>query len=164
MSRYGNVAVTDEVAVFYLWNLSGQLVGYQQYRPESNKKKHNDPKEGRYFTYTKDNIGVWGLESFYYRNDILFLTEGIFDACKLHALNLPAIAVLANDPKRIRSWLYALPRFIVAVCDDDAAGRKLAKCGNRAITVSGGKDLGDLSLGEAKSLILNADIKGLTIA
>ena len=23
----------EQVATFYLWNLSGQLVGYQQYRP-----------------------------------------------------------------------------------------------------------------------------------
>ena len=161
--RYGNVPMTDEVAVFYLWNLSGQLVGYQNYRPLGNKKNNNDPKDGKYYTYAKDNIAVWGLETYFYRNDILFLTEGVFDAVKLHALNLPAVAVLANDPKKIRSWLYALPRYIVAVCDDDQAGKKLGKLGNMSIVVSGGKDLGDLSVGQAKSLILNANMNWLTI-
>jgi len=155
--------MTDEVAVFYLWNLSGQMVGYQQYRPLGDKEQCNDPEVGKYYTYAKDSIAVFGLETYFYRNDILFLTEGVFDAVKLHALGLPAFAVLSNNPKKIQSWLYALPRYIVAVCDNDAAGKKLAKCGNMSITCDGGKDLGSLSLEEAKSLILRANIKGLTI-
>jgi hypothetical protein len=136
----------ERIATFYLWNLSGQLVGYQQYRPDSDKKKKNDPKEGRYYTYSKDNIAVWGLESMFWRKDVLFLTEGVFDACKLHIVGLPAIAVLANDPKKIKSWLYALShdRTIIAICDDDDAGRKLAKCAQMKLTPTGVKDLGEM--------------------
>ena len=33
----------EQVATFYLWNLSGQLVGYQQYRPTA-PKHHTEPK------------------------------------------------------------------------------------------------------------------------
>ena len=43
--------VLDEaegVVTFYLWNLSGQLVGYQQYRPSGEKKPQNNPKQGKY--------------------------------------------------------------------------------------------------------------------
>lgn len=40
----------EQVATFYLWNLSGQLVGYQQYRPDA-PKHHAEPKLARYFTY-----------------------------------------------------------------------------------------------------------------
>jgi hypothetical protein len=160
VSRYGSaVSFDDETAAFLLFNLSGQLVGYQQYRPFADKKKHNDPKEGRYFTYAKNNLAVWGLETFHYRDDVLFLTEGVFDACKLHALNLPAVAVLANDPKMLRPWLFALTRFGVAVCDNDSAGMELAKCANLALTCTTGKDLGDMTLAEVREFL--KQIKGL---
>lgn len=147
------VSWDSETATFLLYNLSGQLVGYQQYRPGAEKTKHNDPKEGRYYTYAKNNLAVWGLESFYFKNDILFLTEGVFDAVKLHALGLPAIAVLANNPKQLKPWLYALPRMIVAVCDNDAAGAKLAGCAGYAIKLDGAHDLGDMSLDAVRELV-----------
>ena len=48
----------ERVATFYLWNLSGQLTGYQQYRPEGEKKPQN--KQGKYFTYRKQpTLSVW---------------------------------------------------------------------------------------------------------
>ena len=69
----------EGVATFPLWNLSGQLVGYQQYRPSANKKKDNHPKMSRYFTYRKNRVvGVWGLES-WNLSDTLFVTEGTTD-------------------------------------------------------------------------------------
>ena len=89
-SRYFSMnlhrAWLDEgVATFPLWNLSGQLVGYQQYRPFADKKAKNDPREGRYFTrLSRDRVGVWGLESWQF-SDVLFLCEGVFDACKVTA-------------------------------------------------------------------------------
>lgn len=139
------VSWDDETACFALWNLSGQWCGYQQYRPFAPKTTRNDPRNGRYFTWAKDRLAVWGLESWYFRRDVLFVTEGVFDACKLHNLGLPAVAVLANDPKRLRPWLGSLARYTVAVCDDDAAGAKLAGLCNSAVTVQGGKDLGNMT-------------------
>lgn len=148
-----NCSWDDETASFLLFNLSGQVVGYQQYRPHAPKSFPNNPKLGRYYTYAKNKTAVWGLETFYFRNDVLFLTEGIFDACKLHNLGLPAIAVLSNDPKSLKSWLFALPRTVVAVCDNDAAGKKLAKLGQLVVVPPDGKDLGDMTNLQVKQLV-----------
>ena len=84
------VSWDDETACFALWNLSGQWVGYQQYRPFA-------PKTAR------------------------------------------------NDPKRLRPWLGSLARHTVAVCDDDAAGARLGRLCDLAVTTSAGKDLGDMT-------------------
>lgn len=123
----------DETATFMMFNLSNQIVGYQQYRPDADKTRHNEPKDGRYFTYCKDKLGVWGLESFYYRTDVLCITEGVFKACRLHNWGIPAVAMISNDPKPARSWLSVLNRKIVSICDPDVSGSKLAKFGDVAI-------------------------------
>jgi hypothetical protein len=87
----------SKVATFPLWNLSGQLVGYQQYRPGASKERKNDPRDGRYFTRLKDSkIGVWGLES-YHLSNTLFITEGIFDAARISYFGYAAVATLSND-------------------------------------------------------------------
>lgn len=157
-SRYPRSVFLDEeqrIATFYLWNLSEQLVGYQQYRPEGDKEQCNDREVGKYYTYQKDSLAVWGLETLEYRSDILIIAEGVFDVVKFHQLGYPAVAVLQNNPKRLRSWLYALPRFIVAACDNDPAGRKLGNSAQYSIYPPGGKDFGDVSLGETKEILDN---------
>jgi hypothetical protein len=154
--RYRSVHLDDASGVvsFYLWNLSGQLVGYQQYRPEGDKKQCNDREVGKYYTYQKDSIALWGLETLEYRSDVLFITEGVFDAVKFHTLNLPAVAVLQNNPKPTRTWLYALPRIVIAACDNDAAGRKLASSAQYAIfPPEAGQDFGDMPIIEIERLI-----------
>lgn len=137
----------EGVATFPLWNLSGQLVGYQQYRPSANKQKDNHPKMSRYFTYRKNKVvGVWGLESWKLSN-VLFVTEGTFDACRLTHLGYSAIATLSNDvDDSLKRWLWTVRKFrpIVTVCDNDAAGRRLAKYGHTSHVVESG-DLGDAS-------------------
>lgn len=141
-----HVSWDDEVATFLLFNLSGQIVGYQNYRWYAEKVRNNDPRESKYFTYMNRNmLCVWGMESFNFRTDVLFLTEGVFDAVRLHQLGLPAVAVLSNNPKQLRPWLRTLPRHVVAVCDGDKAGRALAKLGDEAVIMPDGLDLGDLS-------------------
>ena len=136
----------ERVATFYLWNLSGQLVGYQQYRPEGIKKPQNNPKEGKYFTYKKmPTLAVWGVESLYLTPHVLFLTEGVFDAARLTERGVSAVAALSNNPTAdFRNWLSCLNRKVVAVCDNDDAGRRLAKFGNVAVYTEE-HDLGDSS-------------------
>lgn len=143
------LVVVDEVeriATFYLTNGVGTITGYQQYRPDRDKARRNDPKDGRYYTYRlKSTIAFFGIESYHFRNDILFVTEGIFDAVRLTELKQPAFALLSNDPSwDIRNYLGCLPRKVIAICDDDKAGRKLAKCGDTSIVIKDG-DLGDAS-------------------
>lgn len=137
----------EGVATFPLWNLSGQLSGYQQYRPNGDKKAFNHPKDGKYFTYRKNLIiGVWGLESWSLSNT-LFITEGIFDACRLTNRGASAIALASNDPDKSTSkWLWTVKQFrkVVAVCDNDAAGIKLTKHAHEYI-ITKEHDLGDSS-------------------
>jgi hypothetical protein len=70
-SRYMNtdlhkvwVDENEGVATFPLWNLTGQLIGYQRYKSNADKAKKNNPREGRYFTRVREGkVGIWGLES-----------------------------------------------------------------------------------------------------
>ena len=149
--------VLDEVAdvvTFFLWNLSGQLVGYQQYRPGASKEKKNNPKEGRYYTYKrKTDVAVWGVESLHLTPNVVFVTEGVFDACRLTELGVSAVAVLSNDPSfDVKNWLMLLGRMVVIVADNDAAGKRLAKFGHYAVFTED-KDLGDSSEDFVKSLV-----------
>lgn len=133
----------ERVATFYLWNLSGQLVGYQQYRPEGEKKPRNSPREGKYFTYKKQpTLGVWGVESLAFGGTV-FLCEGVFDACRLTHRGYSALAVLSNNTGwDLKNWLGCLGRRVVAVCDNDDAGKRLAKFGDQAVFCTE-HDLGD---------------------
>jgi len=144
----------EHVACFPLWNLSGQMVGYQAYRPEASKVQKND-KRGRYYTFRGEklipkhskSVTVWGLES-WYRSTVLFVTEGIFDAARLTELGVSAIAVLSNDPSTsTRNWLMCVRQMrpVVAVCDPGRAGHKLARVGttSHVVNVPGMPD-GDL--------------------
>ena len=134
----------ERVATFYLYNLSGCIIGYQQYRPDADKMKNNHPKEARYFTYRKQpTLVVWGLESLHLTPNVVFLTEGIFDAARLTVRGYSAIAALTNNPtKDLRNWLGMLNRKVVAVCDNDLAGRQLAKFGDFSVFTED-KDLGE---------------------
>ena len=136
----------EGVITFMLWNLSGQMVGYQQYRPEAGKDRKNSPRESKYFTYRKSpTLAVWGVESLHLTPGIVYITEGIFDACRLTKLGVSALAVLSNDPRpELKNWLDSLNRLVVVVADNDPAGRKLAKFGHRVVYTTD-HDLGDSS-------------------
>lgn len=146
--------ITDlatNTAVFLLYNLSGKLVGFQQYYPQGPKniKAGMDPRLAKYFTWVtregnKKSLAVWGLETVDKR-PFMFLTEGIFDAIKLQNEGLPAIAVLGNDPKMLQPWLKALQKYVIAVTDNDAAGRKLKNLADLSLsTPEPYKDLGEM--------------------
>jgi len=135
----------EGVVTFFLWNLSGNIVGYQTYRPAGSKKVDNNPKLGKYFTRkTYPSIAVFGVESLHLTPNLVFLTEGIFDAARLTERGYSALAALSNDPKKeLRNWLFCLNRKVVAVCDDDSAGKKLARFGDEAVFCESGQDLGN---------------------
>jgi hypothetical protein len=157
----------EGVVTFYLWNLSGQLIGYQRYRPFA-PKSGAPQEEMRYFTKlgregeregivaARYKIGVFGLEAFN-RPGPLFIVEGIFDAVRLHNRGLAAIAVLANDPKAFKSWVSSLGRTTIAICDNDSAGKKLAKIADTSI-ICWNKDLGDMTEKELVYFLEEHDI------
>jgi hypothetical protein len=148
LTKYSGVSVHNNVYTFPLWNLLGQMVGYQQYRPDMGKGRTTNPKDMRYYTYLpKHTNTAWGLETLNTKKPYLLVVEGVFDAVKLHNAGVNALAVLANDPKPLKRWLDTLGYLIVPVCDGDAAGKKLAKLTNcdKVEYLPEGFDVGDMS-------------------
>jgi len=154
----------DGDTYFFLYNLSGQMVGYQKYNPKYPKTgqgKLNDPRLTKYFNWVSDEgygkkVAVWGLESLEWTNEYLFITEGIFDIARVHESGYPGIAVLCNDPSEsLKSWLETLPQKKIVIYDNDKAGKKLKKLGDYSFTIESAKDLNDLSREEAKVFLDN---------
>lgn len=134
------------IATYLLYNLSGQIVGYQQYNPLGDRKVNNKPN-ARYYTYVsknKSSVVLYGLESLDISDGVIYVTEGIYDAMRLTNKGQTALATLTNSPsKDVINQLKLLNRPIVVVCDNDNAGRKLAKCGDYVEVVEGAKDLAE---------------------
>lgn len=116
---------------FLLYNLSGQIVGYQHYRPNIlDKGVKNNPKLGRYFTkLPRSTIGVFGLERLDPNDRTIYIVEGIFKAAVLHRLGFNALAVLTANPTPLQPWFRALRgRYrLFAIGDGDKAGEELVK-------------------------------------
>lgn len=119
----------EGIITFLLYNGTGNIVGYQQYRPsQPSKQKKNDPKSGRYYTYLpKETDGVFGLDVLNVTDRTIYIVEGVFKAAVLHRLGYNAIAVLTSTPKRLKPWFRILRQTwnLVAIGDNDDAGRKL---------------------------------------
>ena len=153
----------DRSATFLLFNLSGKLVGYQVYKPDKDKTRSNDPRDGRYFSYAskedKTNyLSPFGLESLDLRDDILFVTEGIFKAIALHNVGYPAIATLTNNPKGLKNFLYILSktRRIIVLGDNDEGGSATRSMGYEFVLPPARvKDIDELSEGEIKEWLKN---------
>lgn len=149
-------------ATFLLYNLSGKIVGKQQYNPNAGKSKSNDVY-GRYITIRtefQNTQTVFGLETFnWHSTKTIFVTEGIFDATRITWFNDECcISLLGNstNPKEgYKSWLKSLGRKTVAVCDSDRAGLQLVKLTDCAIILDPkhGKDLGECSIDVVNDVI-----------
>lgn len=125
VNLYVNQVIDHEnkILTVYLNNLSGQFVGFQQYRSTVLDKKTNNAQEGRYFTHCQRGVtAVWGLETLDPLKHNLFIVEGIFKASTLHRLGFNALAVLTSNPKPIKSWLHTLNHRVIGIGDNDQAG------------------------------------------
>lgn len=121
----------ESIITFPLYNGSGSFVGYQSYRPLSYDKKNNDPRRSRYFTYLPDRTdGMFGLESLRANITNIYIVEGIFKAATLHRLGFSSIAVLSNNPKRMKPYFRILRAKynLIAIGDNDPAGKMLVNC------------------------------------
>lgn len=157
------------MATFILYNLSGQLVGYQRYNPRGYKKDHDNTMTAKYYTYVtkEDNktpkMAVWGVDNIDKDLPYLFITEGIFDAIKVKNAGYPVVAVLSNNPKHLKPWFAILHKRIIAIIqnDENKAGNALKKFADFWFAVPDGfNDLGDMSQEEA-SRFLKSVIKQL---
>jgi DNA primase len=149
-----NVQYDDDAITFYLYNLSGQIVGFQQYRPEVLDKKMNDPRLSRYFTYISEGRdGVFGLEVLDHYKGPIFIVEGIFKAAVLHRLGYNSIAVLTSHPKRMKPFFRIMQKTydLIAIGDPDSAGQKLVNTIGKGLCSP--KDLDEMSDAEVKFLV-----------
>jgi hypothetical protein len=156
----------ERVATFPLFTLTGQMVGYQTYRPEGVKNTSEGrklgltPRELKYFTHVtcdkskqQYSVAVFGMENFDWRKSTLYVVEGVFDAVKLHSLGLNAVAVLCNNPKPLRGFFKALGMRIVGVLDNDPAGLALSKTCDEYFVCPPNRDPGDMTTNELKELL-----------
>jgi len=135
----------EYIATFPLINFMGKMVGYHQYRPDKDKIPRNNPKEGRYFTYIpKGELAPWGIESWDLSN-VLFLTEGVFDAARFTDRGYSAIATFSYNPKNMKDLLlfYRSTRPVISICDSGTDGIKLAKYGHEYHVMPNEFDIGD---------------------
>lgn len=146
---------------FFLYNLSGEMIGYHKYNPENPKKidPKLDPRLAKYFTWVTEEgnskkIAVWGLETYDFRDKFIFITEGIFDIARVHEAGYPGICVFCNNPSdSLKSWLNTLPQIKIVLYDNDSAGKKLKKVGDYSFTTNDAKDMNDLTPKEAKKFL-----------
>jgi hypothetical protein len=168
LEREGSAWIDEEneVVTFPLWNLSGQLVGYQRYRWDKPKANGNNPLEQRYFTRLERGvIGVYGLQSLPkgYLGPI-HVVEGIWEAIVGNSHGLACVAILgvnkAGVGKPILGWINSLPNDIIPLCQPDKAGQCLSKVNpDKAIYLQ--KDLDDLIIEACKwsNVAFKGDIK-----
>lgn len=160
----------EDIAYFPLFNLSGKFVGYQRLNPKGLKWSGHDAKtkikvsgnkDKKYYTYVSKedpekkvkSIALYGLHTIDKRN-YFFVVEGIFDAVKLIRLNEPVVAVLANHPRHLRSFFFAMQKTTIAILDRDDGGNKLSRVTDKNVVVPEPyNDLGDMPLKEVEVFI-----------
>lgn len=147
----------ETCAVFPLWDFSGRMVGYHQYRSDMPKDADNHPYDSKYFTRVQKVPHkfepFWGVHSTYFSNT-LFLTEGLFDAARLQEAGFAAWCVFANNPKNSAFLnLMRKVRPVVAVCDGDKAGMKLANSAHRSLVLADDRDANDYTASELRELL-----------
>lgn len=152
--KYINQVIDQDnnILTVYLNDLSGRFIGYQQYNPNTDNKRTNNPKEARYFTYrTPGCNALWGLETLDLSKGKCYVVEGIFKASSLHMLGHNAIAVLTNNPKPLVNWMYSMPLDFTAIGDNDKAGLQLITTVGRGMQLD--KDVDEYPLQELRQLL-----------
>lgn len=157
-SRYVNQVLDfeNEVLTVYLPNLSGQFVGYQQYRPNVTEKRCNHPSEARYFTCSQRGVtACWGLEALDSDKRDVYLVEGIFKASALHMLGYNALALLTSHAKPMKSWLHTLNHNLIGIGDNDKAGDGIIKIAGKGFKLE--KDVDEYDLITLQGMLRDAN-------
>ena len=138
---YSNASVDEEsgVATFALWSMTGQMVGFQQYRPGAPKSGLEKARDQRYFTFLRKEgekhtaLSAFGVELLDRKQRVLFMAEGVFDVSPLHQRGVNALDVLTINPKPLKGWLRSMGYYLVSLCEGDKAGRKLAGLADESV-------------------------------
>lgn len=154
---YSNCCIdtVDNVLTVYMYTATGAITGFQQYRPNADKLKANNPRDGRYYTYiAKGNIPMWGVESLAYSAERVYVVEGIFDACRLHNLGVPAIACFGSYNDQLKNWLVCTGRKVYTINDSVGVNNKLS-CFKNIELPSGRGDVGECTDKEIEHMLRN---------
>lgn len=119
-------------ATFLIYNLHGQLIGYQRYNPLGDKKHFFDEDDiVKYFTWIGNDsvkgkkLACWGLDSIKPSTKILYITEGIFDANMVQKTGRACVALMTGTPSpQMVQFLNLLPYKKIAIMDNDEGGSK----------------------------------------
>jgi len=164
IALYPSLFISEEFgkAYFYLYNLSGQIVGYQCYTPMLPKRANGaldcDRRYNTYITKVDGEIMLtaFGLDMLDPTKREIFLVEGVFDACRLHSMGLNSLALLCSDVGYLKSFLKSLGYKLIPVCEGDEAGLKLAELATHkeVIYLEEGYDIGDMEETEIEKIFL----------
>lgn len=143
------VWLSEDTATFPLWGFDGALRGFQQYRPNADKKE-TKPSLARYFTRTSRPC-LWGLETLP-GEGVVYVCESVFKAIAAHSAGFNAVSANgSNIPQCLLAQMRLLHNFsFIAVGDNDAAGLKFSKTFGRGFT---GPDLDELTSDQIRGLL-----------
>jgi len=146
------------MVVFPLYDSTGNMIGYHNYRPNKDKVLNNHPYESRYFTrVTKGWEAFYGYRSRLY-SKTLFVTEGLWDAERVQEAGFSCYTLFSNNPKNSAMLnLLRKVRPVVALCDGDKAGRSLAKFGHESVVFEENRDANDYTPQELKLMLTKYD-------
>ena len=152
--------VDDTVATFFLYTLTCEMVGFQQYNP-SGSKKLNDRETAKYWTYhSPGTCRFWIPKNFFElvtKEKKVFVQEGIFDALPLVNMGYPAVAILTNNNKESVRNLHLSGYKTLCLCDGDPAGQTLGRQVHSSFNLENDVDVGKLWLYDRDKLKHFAD-------
>lgn len=105
---------------FWLADDRMQLAGMLQYYPHGSKSTTDE--NSKYFSKASKNrmVPLFGMETFHWSPDVIFLSEGAFDSVRLANRGYTSLAMLSsNVHQRTRNWITSRGRRTVFVRDND---------------------------------------------
>lgn len=143
-----------EVVVFPIYTIDGRLIGFENYNWRVTDKTIRNKPSGRYFKFiTEPEHAVYGL---YYITDFtkpLYVVEGAWDAERVRCTGRNCIAVLQNNPVRLKDFFASLNCVTVSICDGDDAGKMLAKSTDLSMFLDDDSDPNDISVSELDEML-----------
>lgn len=155
----------NRVITFPLYNLSGQMVGFQEYRPDQADKGQNSYLQRhlhRYYAHNRRcNTVCWGLQSLHWDVPYVFVQEGVFDTAPFHSLGVPAVAMLGFDNQEAYKALRTSGKKLYTLADADRSGRIMFNTvgAGRWLGYSAWHDVGQIPL-DALQQIVDHTLRG----
>jgi hypothetical protein len=125
------VSQEEEIVRFPVWTIDGKLIGYQRYNWAAGKLRSN-AIHGRYITKVNPaykEVAFWGAEFKDLSPDIIFYTEGVWDAIRIINCGYTCYAIFTCSPSRqLKEHMSLLNRnrrqIMVGDNDDNKAGMR----------------------------------------